>query len=514
MAQILKIYSTPRKFTRATDLTAKGLLGWRTFGSTNNYKSSGTSDIPAPTITGTPAYSSDTQWETSSWSNGTPNASGSGNGDYVAVQTTGDKIALSIPAPATARTIKLTCGVYAGSASVTAWLSNDSGNPVSVAITNSLGSAAALVTIHFQASDSSSRTLEIEIAPNPTGYVTLHHAWLYGAVVQENFRVHKDDGDENDATWYAAQDTNPTVNTGQILRPRFLISAAEDAPTQSYVLMERTDSETDADLEPVETAASGYKTIQLVNQLHVPTHVAEGAGTQAGTITITQATLNGLSVAANDYVSIAAVYYGNAVALTIAGGGQTWTQATQANQGTTVSSRESYCKFNGTWSANVTVTPASGSESLSVLLTVWRNVDGTSPRDVALTSTGGDGSGGPNYTVTGPTTSTNKAVAVIIFASSDDNGWGTSTANWHQADGAYGVRNNGGSDTSIQLIYREVTTAGATGSVVGVQKLSTGDPWTAMTYAWKPAAKTNPIYVTASSHVTDGEATTAQLVKG
>jgi hypothetical protein len=157
-------------------------------------------------------------------------------------------------------------------------------------------------------------------------------------------------------------------------------------------------------------------------------------------------------------------------------GGQTWTSETQQN-GTNVRIRLFWCRFNGTWSANPSVSMGSASCN-TVVMHVFRPSKASIvwQVDVAQVSANFAAPGAPNRTVTIPgiTTVTNGALVFAGWASQDDNTWGSLTAGW-STPGSDQYRNTSGSDQSQTHAYRVMTIAGATGNVSKNQLTLGGD---------------------------------------
>jgi len=144
-------------------------------------------------------------------------------------------------------------------------------------------------------------------------------------------------------------------------------------------------------------------------------------------------------------------------------GGQSWTSETQQNQ-TNCRIRLFWCRFNGTWSANPSVSFGTTNQHI-VVMHVFRpsNASSVWQEDVAQVS--GNFAAPPSpYTVTIPsiTTITDGALVFATWASSDDNQWGALTAGW-TTPGLAQYRNN--SNLSQTHAYKVMATAGASGSV-------------------------------------------------
>ena len=178
------------------------------------------------------------------------------------------------------------------------------------------------------------------------------------------------------------------------------------------------------------------------------------------------------AVQLGDMVVMVATYRGTATLTLAETGGQAWTAEanTQAN-GVTV--RVFWSQFNGTWTANPAVTNTTGTEPLTVYSFAVDLAPGTYPEiDVPFLS--GNHSGG---TVTVPSFSTNTpgALALVGWISIDNNTWGAPTTGWSSPGSQSQWRNGNGSDNSIALAFRNLASAGATGSIARAQTASGPD---------------------------------------
>jgi len=172
---------------------------------------------------------------------------------------------------------------------------------------------------------------------------------------------------------------------------------------------------------------------------------------------------------AGDLVLMMAQQRGTNATLSISqAGGQSWTsEATQSQTNCTI--RLFWCRFNGTWSANPSVS-FSGTTCNTVAMHVFRpsNTSSVWEVDVAQVSANFAAPPAPR-TVTIPeiTTITDGALVFAAWATADDNTWGSLTADW-TTPGSAQYRNNpagGGNDQSQTHACRIMTTAGATGNV-------------------------------------------------
>ena len=180
-----------------------------------------------------------------------------------------------------------------------------------------------------------------------------------------------------------------------------------------------------------------------------PTTVIPPAGMQAG-----------------DLVLMIGQARANAGALTILNaGGQSWTSEVQQDQ-SNCRLRLFWCRFNGTWSANPSVTMGSAANN-TVVMHVFRPSNPSSVWAVDVAQVSGNFAAPiAPYTVTIPgiTTITNGALVFAAWATADDNTWGTLTGGW-STPGSAQYRNTAGADASQTHAYKIMATAGASGSV-------------------------------------------------
>ncbi len=166
-------------------------------------------------------------------------------------------------------------------------------------------------------------------------------------------------------------------------------------------------------------------------------------------------------------------------------GGQIWTPENQVNQ-INCRIRLFWCRFNGTWSANPSVSFGNNNPHI-VVMHVFRpsrtNIDWQV--DVPQVS-GTYAAPASPYTVTIPgiTTITNGALVFAGWASTDNNTWGSLTAGWF-TPGLAQYRTISGADLSQTHAYRVMATAGATGNVSKNQLTLGGDPGARLIIAFK-----------------------------
>ena len=167
-------------------------------------------------------------------------------------------------------------------------------------------------------------------------------------------------------------------------------------------------------------------------------------------------------------------------------GGQSWTSETQQNQ-TNCRIRLFWCRFNGTWSANPSVSMGSTNNNI-VVMHVFRpsNTSSVWQVDVAQVSGNFAAPPAPNRTVTIPgiTTITDGALVFAAWATADDNTWGSLTGGW-STPGSAQYRNTSGSDASQTHAYKVMATAGASGNVSKNQATLGGDAGARLIIAFK-----------------------------
>ena len=172
------------------------------------------------------------------------------------------------------------------------------------------------------------------------------------------------------------------------------------------------------------------------------------------------------AVQLGDMVVIVAAYGGTATLTMSQTGGQAWTAEanTQAN-GQTV--RVFWAQFNGTWTANPAVTNTTGTGPLTVYSFAVDMAPGTYP-EIDVPFAPGNHSGG---TVTVPSFSTNTpgALALVGWISGDNNTWAAPTDRLEHAGRSGPVAEQLESDNSIALAFRNMASAGATGSIARAQ---------------------------------------------
>ena len=201
-----------------------------------------------------------------------------------------------------------------------------------------------------------------------------------------------------------------------------------------------------------------------------PTAVTPPGSMQAGDLVLMMA------------VSRTADTYTETLAISNAGG-QTWTPEAQVNQNN-CKLRLFWCRFNGTWSANPSVSFGNNSPHIVVMhvfqpsntSSVWQvdvpQVSATYPAPPAPRT----------VTIPGITTITDGALVFAAWASSDNNTWGSLTAGWY-IPGLAQYRNN--SNLSQTHAYKVMAIAGASGDVSKNQLTLGGDAGARLIIAFK-----------------------------
>jgi hypothetical protein len=153
-------------------------------------------------------------------------------------------------------------------------------------------------------------------------------------------------------------------------------------------------------------------------------------------------------------------------------GGQTWTSHTQQSA-TTKSVRVFTCTFNGTWSANPSVSFGSATCN-SAYMHVFRPPSTSYTWSVNVAQTSTNDTTSPFSALAGHTTTgTNPTVTLQGWHSPDDNTWGTLTGTGWEVTGTAQYRNTSGSDQSASFAHIISTTA-QTLATAGKSQLTLG----------------------------------------
>lgn len=168
--------------------------------------------------------------------------------------------------------------------------------------------------------------------------------------------------------------------------------------------------------------------------------------------------------------------------------GQTWTTETGFGNAN-ASARMFWCRFNGTWGTDPSVSFGSTTNN-SVRMLVFRPTAGSNTWaiDVAQATATYTAPATPfTVTRTGVTTVADGAVVVAWWTSQDDNTWDTLTGGWTALTPAQ-VRNIAGTDTSMTHAWLVKSPAGATGNVSQNQATLGGDAGLTQIIAFKETA--------------------------
>jgi hypothetical protein len=193
-------------------------------------------------------------------------------------------------------------------------------------------------------------------------------------------------------------------------------------------------------------------------------------GTQVGpTVAVTPPG----SMVAGDLVVVYAHYRATGATLSIsATGGQTWNTATTNNASTQTFSIF-WCRYNGTWGANPSVTLGAGTNAMSVIMYVYRPVNSNSIWAVNIAATNSSSSSTTN-TITGITTIAPNTVTMAFWGNAAANTWGTlAGTGWSKTGLSAQYRNTSTSGQSHTAAYTINTTAGAIANVSQNQSAGT-----------------------------------------
>jgi hypothetical protein len=192
------------------------------------------------------------------------------------------------------------------------------------------------------------------------------------------------------------------------------------------------------------------------------------------------------SMQAGDLVLMMAVSRASSGTLAISNaGGQSWTSEPQQNQ-TNCRIRLFWCRFNGTWTANPSVSFGNTNPHI-VVMHVFRPSNTSSVWEVDVAQVSGNFAAPPaprTVTIPGITTITDGALVFAGWASSDNNTWGALTAGW-STPGLAQYRNSSGNDQSETHAYRVMATAGASGNVSKNMTSGGGDAGAYLIIAFK-----------------------------
>jgi len=182
-------------------------------------------------------------------------------------------------------------------------------------------------------------------------------------------------------------------------------------------------------------------------------------------------------------------------------GGQTWTAET-ANSITNTTRRIFWARYNGTWSANPSVS-FSANTATTVSMHVFRPTisSNTWAIDVTqnlatFTNTSTD------VSIASITTLTNGALVFANWASTDNNSWSIQTGGWSTA-GSGQYANTNGADSSQSSAYKIMPTAGPSNAVVNRMSAAGTDAGVTAILAFKEVAAV-PITASCNSGAISG----------
>jgi hypothetical protein len=178
-----------------------------------------------------------------------------------------------------------------------------------------------------------------------------------------------------------------------------------------------------------------------------------------------------VAMQANDYVVVLACYRtGTTTTVSVlTTGGQTWTSSTQVSAAAGNQCRVFHARFNGTWTADPAFGVTAGTATIGAYMLVFRGVDPTTALDVAITGSAVTPIAPCDVATTGITTATDKAMAIFLWSSVDDNTWALQAGGptLTQPETQWKV----GTNYSFSVGYAEQTPAGATGTSTNRQTL-------------------------------------------
>lgn len=159
------------------------------------------------------------------------------------------------------------------------------------------------------------------------------------------------------------------------------------------------------------------------------------------------------SMVAGQLVILVAEYRASTVTHSISNtGGQTWNSATNVQDATVgITHRLFWCRFNGTWSANPSVTVTTGTLGMTLLMTVWSPTNSVNTWSVFEGFASGNVAG-PSIAL-GSRNSTVNDVQFDYVVTADDNTWGRGGGSQWDGIVNFYVRNTQGNDLSIAWAY-------------------------------------------------------------
>lgn len=191
------------------------------------------------------------------------------------------------------------------------------------------------------------------------------------------------------------------------------------------------------------------------------------------------------SMTAGDLV----VFWGNSAstAITIAiseAGGQTW-NSLDGYAGTDMQHRVFWCTYNGTWSADPSISFTGAAVARSGYMIVARPTETDYTWDIDVAISNASTTAASPHTITGITRNTDGAIALCGWAISDNNGLATlSGTGWTRIGTGGGYQNNGGITTVMESGYN-IGNGGTNNPAITDNGPDDGTTWIA---AWKEVA--------------------------
>jgi hypothetical protein len=182
------------------------------------------------------------------------------------------------------------------------------------------------------------------------------------------------------------------------------------------------------------------------------------------------------SMLAGDLVIMNGAYRGSSTMSVSETGGQSWTIGTNF-QSASISSRIMWCTFNGTWTADPSLSSTQTTGGPTAVLNVFRpsSTSHVWTEHVSVVNNSFSAPSSPfDISAASITTTLPNAIAFYSWVSADNNTYSLQTAGWsHVSSNQY--RNGQGGDSSVSPCYKIMETAGATGAAVNRQTSVAGD---------------------------------------
>lgn len=157
-------------------------------------------------------------------------------------------------------------------------------------------------------------------------------------------------------------------------------------------------------------------------------------------------------------------------------GGQEWFKEVQVSN-TNIGGRLFWCRFNGTWAANPSISFAN-TTGTTVVMHVFRPTKSSNFWAIEAARTELDFAAPTTpftVTITGRTTRNQSSVTIASWFTADDNAWGTLAGTGWLVLGSAQYRNQNGTDNSCTFAYTIKTSSGATNNVSKNQTANGGD---------------------------------------